>query len=192
MKRNLLDTDVNIEKRVALINGFLDNEYSAITKTNIIENDDKYIYSQTVLNSIKFFKLKKKDFFCLVKALDYLKSIGFVHGDLNKKNIIYTTNGFRIIDFEPSLLQQKGGRKQFMITTPYISRLDLEEGTITIRTDKLAFYYFILRINQKMTSRNVVDLSKSLDHYIYTGMSECEFSKMTYSDILEKAYRKLY
>lgn len=109
----------------------------------------------------------------------------FIHGDLNKKNIIYTNNGFKIIDFEPSLHQIKNGMKQLMITMPYIIKSDLDNQKLTILTDKISFIYFLLRITRKMKSMDVVKLSKSLNHERFLNIKFNEIKKMTYNQLLD-------
>ena len=181
-----------IDDRIYKINSFHYETYTSLVKTEIEKCYDQYVYKQEFLENKKIKTLTKEDFLDLAHTLSYLESINFIHGDLNKKNIIFTADGFKIIDYEPSLIQNKYQKKQYMITRPYVSWLDLEVGNITIRTDKLAFYYFILRINKVMTSKDVVALCSTLDHYQYLGMYEDEFAKMSYEDILNKAYQKLY
>lgn len=129
--------------------------------------------------------MRKEDFLILANALDYLERRKFIHGDLNKKNIIYTHDGFKIIDFEPSLYQIKNGVKQLMITIPYVIRSDLDSQKLTMLTDKIGFIYFILRVTKQMKSFDVVRLSKSLNHESYLNIKMNEIKKMSYEKLVE-------
>lgn len=66
----------------------------------------------------------------------------FIHGDLNQKNIKLTKDGYVVLDFEPLLSIIKNGKKRHMCTFPYICEQDLDDDTITSRTDKLSFDIF--------------------------------------------------
>ncbi len=39
----------------------------------------------------------------LARDLDAMAGWGMVHGDLNRKNILWTEEGYRLVDFEPVL-----------------------------------------------------------------------------------------
>ena len=66
----------------------------------------------------------------MITALEFFESINFIHADLNKKNIIYTDNGFKIIDYEPSLVQIKNQKRQLMVTLPYVLKSDLDNQDV--------------------------------------------------------------
>ncbi|MEA2050130.1 MAG: hypothetical protein U9O56_05315 [Campylobacterota bacterium] len=132
--------------------------------------------------------MKKEDFLIVANALDYLGRRRFIHGDLNKKNIIYTYDGFKIIDFEPSLYQIKNGVKQLMVTIPYAIKSDLDSQNPTILTDKIGFIYFVLRVTKQMKSIDVVRLSKSLDHETYLNIKLNKISKMSYKKLVERFF----
>ncbi len=93
-----------------------------------------------------------------------------------------------LIDYEPSLKQVKNNIKQFMVTQPYISKLDLQEDKITIRTDKLGFFYFILRVIDVFTPGDIVKLSKTLDHKKFLKFDESFLEGYSYRELLDKAY----
>lgn len=66
---------------------------------------------------------------------------GFVHGDLNKKNIFISKNGKLVVsDWEPDLHQIIEGRQALMGTFPWIEKNDLLTKKITCNTDLLCFY----------------------------------------------------
>ena len=132
-------------------------------------------------------KIKKEDLLDLVKALNYFKMIGFVHADINRKNIIYTEDGFKIIDYEPSLTQIKNKKKQLLITIPYVQRMELDNETVTEITDKIGFFYFILRINNGITTKDIVSLSRHFNHEKYIGLNEVELGLISYEELLDRA-----
>jgi hypothetical protein len=51
-----------------------------------------------------------------------------------------------------------------MVTIPYVSQQELDRKKITILTDKLGFYYFILRVTNRFHPKDIVMLSKDLNH----------------------------
>ena len=116
--------------------------------------------------------------------MEYFEKIGFIHGDLNRKNIIYTNDGFKIIDFEPSIYQIKDKVPKLIITLPYILKTELKSKNITIASDKLSFYYFVLRTMGVFKAENIVKLSKSLDHKQYTKLDDNFWHTVTYNQIL--------
>jgi len=67
---------------------------------------------------------------------------GFVHGDLNMKNILFDGKNFIIIDLEPSLFQIKNKIKQLMIAPPYWSFNDIQNNTVSTESDKIGFFVF--------------------------------------------------
>lgn len=191
MKSNLLDTPTEIDKRIFRINNFDYQKYAALAKTEIYEENSNFIYKQELFKLKKIEKLRKEDFVDVADALDYLNSTGFIHGDLNKKNIIYTSDGFKVIDFEPSLFQIKNGINQLMVTLPYVLDSDLKNNHITETTDKLGFIYFILRVTKQMVSSDVIKLCKSLDHENYLNIKLNEIKKMSYRKFIKRFFNKL-
>ncbi|MBD3807756.1 MAG: hypothetical protein IE880_03460, partial [Epsilonproteobacteria bacterium] len=112
--------DVDKDHRIHLINNFDYGNYSALVQTYITTNDELIIYTQHEVQKENKSSFKKEDFYSLVKALKYFEQIGYVHGDLNKKNILWTNDGFKIIDYEPSILQLVNDQKQLRVTIPYV------------------------------------------------------------------------
>lgn len=68
---------------------------------------------------------------------------GLVHGDLNRKNILLTEGGFRLIDIEPLItIPLNTSKAAFRTTIPYIAPSDFEKGKITESSDRLGFACF--------------------------------------------------
>lgn len=181
----LLDSKEEIALRINIINNFDYDKYRALTPTVINYEDDKLIYTQKYYKKEKLDYYTKADFLEVASALDYFESIRFIHGDINKKNIIHTKDGFKIIDYEPSLYQVRNGLKQHMATIPYIANIDRELNKISILTDKVGFSYFVLRLMGKINTFDVVKISKTYDHQKYIGIEEKKLAQMSYSEILQ-------
>ena len=181
-KDTLLDNSSNINKRINLIHNFDCKRYKALVPTIFIDEKDRYIYQQKKYKIIKKSSYTKEDFLDIVEALQYFETIGFIHGDINRKNIIYTEEGFKIIDYEPSLVQYKNGVKQLLITPPYVDKKELETSHLTFKTDKIGFFYFILRVMKRFSSKKVVKLVKSLEHTIINF----DITTLSYKEILNK------
>ena len=187
LKQKLLDPIDIIENRIKIINHF-DWNIPGLLNTLIIEEENSYIYRQKYCKQQKKQFYEEADFSGLLETLTYFQQIGFVHGDLNRKNIFWTKEGFKILDYEPSLYQLKNGKKQFMITKPYFSKEEVKRGEISFLTDKIAFYYFILRINGGFSNRNLVELTKTFNHQVVLGMCEKDFGQLNYKTILKIAF----
>ena len=190
IKRNLLDNPYVIETRINTINNFDYNRYHALVKTEINEKNGIYTYRQKQIDILKTttIKFKQNYFMELIESLEYFDALGFVHGDLNVKNIKYTAEGFKIIDLEPSLLQIRDGRKQFMITTPYISGIDLKTKKITSRTDKIGVYYFLLKMTGQFTMDEQLKLIAPFRKKNGTPGHPQEIEEMSYREILKKVF----
>lgn len=67
------------------------------------------------------------------KEVKNMHRIGYVHGDILRKNMLFDGLKFILIDHELSL---KHGA-QFRVTYPWISIEDLFEGNITLKTDNI-------------------------------------------------------
>ena len=145
-KFNLLDDLKDIEKRLSQIVK-LSSSMDFIPQTNYFYEEDLLVMKQKCLinkkelkeiDSSKKIKLIKK----FAQSLDELYAEEFVHGDINRKNIIYSENKLFLIDFEPSLLQIKDQTKQWMSTRPYRHHADIQNNNITAKSDFLGFACF--------------------------------------------------
>ena len=147
-KKNFYGNENETISRILNINSLNYPKYNSLVRTSIHSEKDFYLYEQDFLQIIKPYDLSKDMLFTLSDSLNYLDEMGFVHGDLNRKNIVFTKSNLKVIDLEPSLYQIKNNKKCLMITLPYISKFDLKNRVITNRTDKLGFIYFILILNK--------------------------------------------
>jgi len=179
LRKNLLSPTRVIAERVDQINSFEYQKYKALARTEITLDGDEYSYKQVFYRPQKH-QADKAEILLLADALEYLANIGFVHGDINRKNVIYTQEGFKIIDFEPDLFQYKGNRAQMMFTVPYVAKCDVERNAISTLTDKIGFIYFLLRISGKFSARDIVQLSKNFEHERYLGMNEMDLMSCSY------------
>ena len=79
----------------------------------------------------------------LAQDLDAMAGWGMVHGDLNRKNILWTEEGYRLVDFEPVLcVRRTDGRTLLRGTAPYVHPEDLEQNAIGPLSDRLGFACF--------------------------------------------------
>ena len=119
-----------------------------IPQTNYFYEEDLLVMKQKCLiNKKKLKEIDPSEKIKLIKkfaqSLDKLYAEEFVHGDINRKNIIYSENNLFLIDFEPSLLQIKDQTKQWMSTRPYRHHDDIQNNNITAKSDFLGFACFI-------------------------------------------------
>ena len=145
-KFNLLDDLKDIEKRLNQIVK-LSSSMDFIPQTNYFYEEDLLVMKQKCLiNKKKFKEIDPSEKIKLIKkfaqSLDKLYAEEFVHGDINRKNIIYSENNLFLIDFEPSLLQVKDQTKQWMSTRPYRHHADIQNNNITAKSDFLGFACF--------------------------------------------------
>ena len=145
-KFNLLDNLKDIEKRLSQIVK-LSYSMDFIPQTNYFYEEDLLVMKQKYLiNKKKLKEINTSKKISLIKkfsqSLDRLYEEGFVHGDINRKNIIYYRNNLFLVDFEPSLLQLKNQTKQWMSTRPYRYHEDIQNNNITVKSDFLGFACF--------------------------------------------------
>ena len=144
---NLLDNPHSIEQRLNQIVQ-LTSMMNFMPKTTFYYDQDMLVMKQKLLIKQKDLKLinpKKRlalieEFSC---SLDKIYNEGFIHGDINRKNILYANDRLNLIDFEPSFFQIKNKVKQLISTIPYIHHEDIKNKTISIKSDLLGFGCFL-------------------------------------------------
>jgi len=147
-KGNLLDSAKDLKLRLYQIVK-LSSSMEFIPEITYTYEEDLLIMRQNKLvkdnqlNKIEPFEKKLTLIKQLAQSLDKLHAEGFVHGDINRKNIIYSDDRLCLIDFEPSLLQIKNHAKQWMSTKPYIHHDDIKNNIVTIKSDLLGFGCFV-------------------------------------------------
>jgi len=176
-----------VAERVSQINSFDYSRFKALAETKISIRNDILVYKQEFLIENRP-SLDALGLYELADALEYLECLGFVHGDINRKNIVHTTRGYKVIDFEPDLYQRKNKIKQWMVTIPYIAKSDIERKRVTTLTDKIGFAYFILRLTGRFKSKDIVALSRSFNHEYYLGADEAQLRKLSYKDLLKRYF----
>jgi len=162
-------------------------------ETKVDYNEDyvwikQYRIKKKPINSISKYqrlKLLKE----LAADLDIMCREGFVHGDINRKNIAYDTEKLLLIDLEPDLVQIKNGKRTFFSTTPYIASSDLRNGKITTATDKISFACFCKiwgkGYSRPLNSKELVRMRLKKDVPILTGVSDLDIVSKTFVDIVD-------
>ena len=147
-KGNLLDDAKVLKTRLSQIIK-LSSSMEFIPEITYTYEEDLLIMRQNKLvkdnqlDKIEPFEKKLTLIKQLAQSLDKLHAEGFVHGDINRKNIIYSDDRLCLIDFEPSLLQIKNHAKQWMSTRPYRHYEDIQNNTVTVKSDFLGFGCFV-------------------------------------------------
>ena len=146
-KVNLLDNQKDIKIRLSQIVK-LSHSMKFIPETNHSYEEDLLVMKQKrVTKDKKLQEIEPVQKMILIEnfsqSLDSLFEEGFIHGDINRKNIIYSEDKLCLIDFEPSLLQLKNQVKQWMSTRPYRHHEDIQNNNITVKSDLLGFGCFI-------------------------------------------------
>ena len=146
-KVNLLDDQKDIKIRLSQIVK-LSHSMKFIPETNYSYEEDLLVMTQKrLINDKKLKEIEASKKLVLIEnfsqSLDRLYEEGFIHGDINQKNIIYSEDKLCLIDFEPSLLQLKDQVKQWMSTRPYRHHEDIQNNNITVKSDFLGFSCFI-------------------------------------------------
>lgn len=129
----------------------------------------------------------------LGRDIDILSKTGFIHGDINQKNVIYDGKKYRLIDIEPSLIQIRDGQVVLMSTMPFMALDDYRSKAITINTDKVSFAFFCLYQLKIPVSRT--ELKKTINNNksiieLVLNWSEYELCKMSFEDIGRRVFEK--
>ena len=126
----------------------------------------------------------------LAAELDDLSLSGFVHGDINFKNLLFDGASWRLVDLEPSLRQRRKGRETLMYTPPYIARDDFKNDQLSQCTDKVGFYFFCRRLLRPIPNflpRAEMQgiWSDGCVLHKHAGVSPSELVGITFRDLLE-------
>ena len=180
---NLCDSRETIGRRVELINEIGASKLRSVPTVHAEFSEEQIVVAQNLITPTDAQRLGEVDLKNLASDLEFMSELGFIHGDLNRRNICATQTGFVILDFEPSLKQRVNNRIQTKVTIPYLANRDRAENTVSSLTDKLGFFYFIRRVTGSFGPRDIVELSRSRDHSNYLGFDE--------GDLEYKSFREL-
>ena len=78
-----------------------------------------------------------------ISKVQNLWRLGFVHGDINRRNIFCSEGRLGLFDFEPYLTLEKDGAKKLIATNPYICLNDLKKQELTQASDMIGLACFI-------------------------------------------------
>lgn len=131
----------------------------------------------------------------LATELQELSLYGFVHGDINAKNLVFDGKSWQLVDLEPSLKQLKRGRAMWMITPPYIARTDFESSQITQATDRVGFYFFCRRLLRPLaTFSRLAEMRRirmgGCVFERHSGICSTKLASMTYAELLKTCARE--
>jgi len=115
-----------------------------------------------------------------------------VHGDVNRKNLMFDGERLQIIDWEPALRQLRQGRETLLYTEPYLSAQDRQLGRLSTETDKLAFFFlcfeWLHRFNPIGNLREVVH-QRMLGEGELAPIPESELLAGSFAHVLTEAKR---
>jgi len=181
----LCDSQANIAHRIDLINKIGEARLSSVPNVRAELCDDIVIVAQDLITPEKGQKLGLAHLRNLATDLQLISRLGFIHGDINRRNICATRTGFAILDFEPCLKQRVENKIQFKVTLPYLSNRDREKNNVSSLTDKLGFYYFVRRFTGSFGPREIVQLSRTRNHAAYLGFHEDELNHKTFQELVD-------
>ncbi|MDZ7795206.1 MAG: hypothetical protein U5P10_16410 [Spirochaetia bacterium] len=130
------------------------------------------------------------------KEYDVVSEHGFVHGDINKKNVLYDGEKLLLCDLEPSLRQIRNNRTMLMYTPPYVSKNDFLSGVLSSDTDKIGFYFLCYKLLGFKTEfdvkiimgiRNAYRHNKADNWYSILPFPEEELPDMSFRGLLDFA-----
>ena len=188
--KNLLDNDVveRVEQICRMV-----GKHDVLPFPELIIEDDSLLYRQVWIgrHEVRGTALLQA-LSQLAIGLDNIAAEGFVHGDLNFKNVMYDGEIFRVVDLEPSLRQCKMGKPTLMFTPPYIAVDDWQSGLLTVVTDKVGFYFFCRRLISPIfnffPSKTMNLIKRGVSSvWFYTGIDEKKFARLTFPDIFALA-----
>jgi hypothetical protein len=181
----LCDSQANIAYRIELINKIGEARLNSVPNVRAELCDDVVIVAQDLITPDKGQKLGLAHLRNLATDLHFISQLGFVHGDINRRNVCATSTSFAVLDFEPCLRQRIGNRIQFKVTLPYLSNKDREKNNVSSLTDKLGFYYFVRRFTGSFGPRDIVQLSRTRNHAAYLGFPEDELNHKTFQELVD-------
>ena len=173
-----------IARRVQLINEIGASKLKSVPAVSAEFREEEIIVAQKLVTPTDAQRLGDEHLENLASDLEIISELGFIHGDLNRRNICATQTGFAILDFEPSLKQRVGNRIQTKVTIPYLANSDKAANTVSTLTDKLGFFYFIRRVTGSFGPRDIVELSRSRNHSYYLGFKEEELEYKSFHELV--------
>jgi hypothetical protein len=105
---------------------------------------NQIIIHQMRVRHVPTIKYDTSHFLDLFDYIEEKNSKGWVFGDLCKKNILFTGNEFKVIDFEPFLSVIRNKRRELRTTAPFLHPNDKKMGMISALSDRLALLSFLL------------------------------------------------
>lgn len=192
--KSLCCSTEELHKRLELINYISNiNSNMCTARTRVFINEDVIEYEQEFISkqSTKKIKELKPYLYELANTLESFLQNNFIHGDLVKRNILFNGTNYKIIDFEPCLCRINRLNNEVMtFTPPYISEVDLFDKKLSYRTDKISFFFFILKETNNLEAEKLSELFnlRMRQNKNILPISEDRFVLMNYYEIIEFAY----
>lgn len=122
-------------------------KYHIFPQSSLIIDTKKITLKQKQILGEKLSSLSAEDAFVMsqpfVRKIKTLWRLGFVHGDINRRNIFCNEGRLGLFDFEPYLVLEKDGVNKLIATDPYICPRDLKERQLTQSSDMIGFACFL-------------------------------------------------
>lgn len=93
-------------------------------------------------------QLNPRQALSLTHSMDLAWQAGLVHGDLNRKNVLFEAETAHILDWEPALFQLVHEKPSLMATHPWIDPEDIANNRLTVNTDLLGVYNLLFSPGQ--------------------------------------------
>jgi hypothetical protein len=86
------------------------------------------------------------------------------------------------------MLQIKQNKERLMVTLPYVAKQEYKTKKITNHTDKIGFFYFILRVTGAFSGKKVNFLMDNISHSdLYQNITELD--EISFNNLVELAYK---
>ena len=122
-------------------------KYHIFPQSSLIIETKKIIVKQEQIVGEKLSRIITEEAFVLsqpfVRKIQTLWRLGFVHGDINRRNIFCNEGRLGLFDFEPYLVLKKDGVNKLIATNPYICPSDLRQHQLTQSSDIIGLACFL-------------------------------------------------
>jgi len=125
----------------------------------------------------------------LAADLDALSSLP-VHGDITLKNLLFDGRRLFLVDWEPAHHQLRDGRRQWMVSEPWVALVDRRSGVLSSATDRIGFFaiaWQLLFRPHRITDRRAFARAHHLGRAHLVPVDETELATLSWGDIVALA-----